>query len=243
MHDRARPAAVFSLMGITIRMAERMGLHRDGDKLGLPVLRSEERRRMWWQLQNMDISIAGLVGTISMTIYGDWDTKFPANLEDHDFRPDMQVLPPNRRGLTSMSHCLWRYKILHMQRAQRLPDGSREGLLWMVSPHVPLADKDARIDNVEKVLGEQFLQYCEPLNPLHLDIQIGVRSFALAARRTARQPALINARISEMSEQERDEFLRICVKCLEYYVLSNTTESLRGFQWQNEKFFRCLECE
>lgn len=113
----------------------------------------------------------------------------------------------------------------------------------MLSPSVPLVDKDAMLDTCEKALGEQFLQYCEPLNPLHLHIQIGVRSFILAARRSARQPALINAKISEMSQLEREDFLGLCTKCLEYYVLSARTESLRGFQWHNDNYFQWPACE
>ena len=244
MRNRARPAALFSLMGIASRIAERMGLHRDGDDLGVPVLRSEERRRIWWQLQHMEIAIAQLVGTISMTIYADWDTKVPKNLEDHDLRPDIQTLPPDRRGLTTMSHCLWRYQILAMQRIARQPDGSAtKALSWMLSPRVPLVDKDALIDATERALGEQFLQHCEPLNPLHVLIQIGIRAFILAARRNVRQPALINAKISEMSPHEREDFLRICTKCLEYYVLGETTESLKGFRWYGENSFQRAACE
>jgi len=230
MRNRARPAALFSLIGIASRIAERMGIHRDGTSLSLPPFRSEERRRVWWQLQNMEIMTAQLTGSITMTIYADWDAALPQNLEDQDLRPDMQALPPERHGLTTISSCLWRYQILYMQRRMRQPDGSRvKGISWMLSPQVSLAEKDAQIDTVEKELGSQFLQHCEPLNPLHVHMQIGVRSLVLAARRVARQPALMNAKISEMSTGERDDFLGLCMKCLEYYVLSQKTEMLRGF--------------
>lgn len=50
MRNRARPAAIFSLTGIASRIAERIGLQRDGTTLNLSHLRSEERRRMWWQV-------------------------------------------------------------------------------------------------------------------------------------------------------------------------------------------------
>jgi len=243
MHIRARPAVVFSLLGIASRIAERMGLHRDGDALGIPVLRSEERRRMWWQLQHLEMAIAHLVGSITMTIYAEWDTKLPSNLKDCALRPDMQALPPEHRGVTDMSHCLWRYQILHLQRVNRAPDGSIEGVAWLLSPHVALADKDAKIDITERTLNEMFLQYCEPLEPLHTLIQIGVRSFILAARRLSRQPALVNAKISEMSLQEREDFLGICMKSLEYYILLQKTESLQGFQWHSEVYSQWPACK
>ncbi|GAB7354459.1 hypothetical protein MBLNU459_g4942t2 [Dothideomycetes sp. NU459] len=207
MRNRAHPAAIHSLTGVASRIAERMGLHHDGDALGIPVLRSEERRRIWWQLQHMEIDMGQLIGTFSMMIYADWDTKMPSNLEDRDLHPNVQVLPPARRGLTNISHCLWRYQILNMQR-----------------------------DTMENG-GEQFLQHCEPLNPLHVHTQIGIRSFVLAARRMARQPALANVKLSDMSPREREDFLAICTKGFEYYVLSKTTDSLRGFQWHMENYF------
>lgn len=187
---------------------------------------------------------AQLTGNITMTIYADWDTLLPRNLEDHDFNPNMQTLPPDRYGLTTMSSCLWRYEILHMQRIMQQPDGVKgKGLSWMLSPQISLAEKDAMIDMVEKTLGEKFLQHCEPLIPLHVYIQIGVRALVLGARGVARQPALINAKISEMSAREREDFLRICVKSLEYYILSQKTEMLRGYNWYTESYHQWPACE
>ncbi|KAK5032822.1 hypothetical protein LTS07_004232 [Exophiala sideris] len=240
MRDRTRPAAIYSLMGVAVRIAERMGLHRDADMFDLGVVRSEERRRIWWQLQYMEIAIARLVGSLSMTLYAGWDTKPPANLDDEDLhRPGLRSLPVERTGLTSMSHCLWRYSILHMQRENmRQPGGMPESLSWLLSPQVSIDEKDVKIDAIESALGAKFLQHCELLNPLHVYIQIGIRQFLLAARRTARQPALVNAKILEMTQRERDDFLEICTKGLDYYLMSQTTESLKGYQWHNENYFQ-----
>jgi hypothetical protein len=243
MRDRARPAAVHSLMGIASRIAERVGLQRDGSELGLPVLLSEERRRVWWQLQHMEVDMGRLIGTINMAIYTDWTTKLPRNLEDCDLHLNAQALPPARRGLTTISHCLWRYQILEMQRNRWQLHGTKEALSWMLSPRVPLSQKDTMIDDCEKALGEQFLQHCEPLNPRHVHIQIGVRSFVLAARRMARQPALKNVKVSDMLPNEREEFLGISTKCLEYYVLSKVTEALSGFWWHMENYFPWPACK
>ena len=63
MRNRAHPAAIHSFIGIAVRIAERIGLHRDGDELGITVLRSEEGRRIWWQLQHMEIDMGLLIGS------------------------------------------------------------------------------------------------------------------------------------------------------------------------------------
>jgi hypothetical protein len=242
MRERAQPAAIWACMGIANRIAERMGLHRDGAALGLSVLRSEERRRIWWQLQFMEIPMGMRLGTISLGLYADWDTKLPSNLEDSDVKSGMTALPPAREGLTSVSHCLWRYEILHQQREMRQENGRIDGIAWLLSPEVPIATKDSRINGLERVLAEKFLQYCEPLDPLHLYIQIGIRSFILAGRRTVRTPSLLDAKLSAMSMQQRDDFLSLSKKILEYYLLSHTTESLNRFRWNFDNDFQWPAC-
>jgi hypothetical protein len=247
MRDRADPAALFSLMGLASRVAVRMGLHRDGELLGLSVVRAEERRRMWWQLQFMEIAIARLVGSLSLGLFAEWDSRMPLNCEDGDFFEGGGV-PRERKGLTSMSQCLWRYDILSSQRQMRhqpslaateVGAGAvREDLLWLLSAQIPLSTKDAKVDVVEQMLGAKYLQHCELVNPLHVYIQVGIRQFLLTCRRTVRQPGLVNAKISSMSRAERDEFLHLCVKGLEYYVLSQTSEMLERFRWGNESYFQ-----
>ncbi|KAK7959112.1 Zn2/Cys6 DNA-binding protein [Apiospora aurea] len=240
MNCIARPPAMFALMGIATRIAERMGLHRDGDLLGLGVLRSEERRRMWWQLQFLEIAVARHVGSIPLSLFAGWDTKLSSNLEDADLAADTRTLPAGRRRLTGMSHGLWRYDILHAQREMRRAHDGDKGLTWLLSPRVPLADKDALLDEVETMLGTKYVRHCELLNPLHVLIQLGISSYLLAARRTARQPALVNAKLSEMSRKERDDMLDICTKLMDYSIITRTTESIKGFLWHDDNYFQWI---
>ena len=130
-----------------------------------------------------------------------------------------------------------------MQRETKGVNEAIQGLGWMLSPEVPLHEKDAKIDMLEKIFGEKFLQYCNPLDPLHTYIQIGIHQMILAARQSARQPTLVNAKFSAMSRDERDEFLKLSVKGLQYYIMSQTTESLRGYRWNNDSFFQYIACE
>ena len=235
MRNRANYSTSFSLLGIAIRIAQRLGLHRDGSVFGLSPVEAEERRRIWWQMQHMEISISQLLGCISMTLYADWDTKLPANIDDADVRPDMEALPVDRPGLTSMSHCLWRYFVLYLNRAFRRPD---QGAVWMKAADGSLSDKDALLERFRKPLAEKFLQHCELVNPLHVNIQISVQSFLLAIQRAIRQPDVTNTKISEMPQSARDDFLKICTKCMDYYILAETTASIAHFRWHNQCYFQ-----
>lgn len=240
MRNRARPTALCPLMGIASRIAERMGLHHDGAPFGLSVAQVEERRRMWWQLQFMELATARLVGTLSLTIFARWTTLMPANAEDSDFAPGANPQShPSRKGLTSISPCLWRYSILQTRRAAPASPSSH---LWLVSPSLPIAAKEAQIEALENMLAERFLQHCSLLDPLHIHMHIGIHQFLLAARSHARQPALVNARISEVSAQTRDELLAICLKSAEYFVLGMTTSSIAALRWGSDMFFQVPLC-
>jgi hypothetical protein len=193
-------------------------------------------------MQHMDIMLFQVLGCLSMTLYAEWDTKLPANLDDQDFSPEMEVLPPDRYGLTSISHCLWRYHILYEQRLARHSDKFHKDFAWLTSPRVSVVEKEAYVERVSRTMGEKFVQHCELLNPLHVSIQIGIRSFILAIKRIVHQPGVANMKISNMPKRERDEFLRNTVECLEYYILGETTPSIAQFRWHNENYFQWPAC-
>lgn len=243
MRNRARPAALFSLMGIAVRIAQRMGLHRDGSFLGLPPVQAEEKRRVWWQMQHMEIMISQVLGCLSMTLYADWDAKLPANLEDSDICIGMENLPPDRCGLTSISHCMWRYLVLYQQRIRGPLDVPQKSPAWLTSSKISMAEKDAYIKQFERALGEKFIQHCELLNPLHVNIQIGISSFILAMKRIAHQPGVANTKISEIPKIDREELLKNNIKCLEYYILGETTQLIAQFRWHNENYFQWPACK
>ena len=117
-------------MGVVIRSAERLGLHRDGTFLGLSPFETERRRRIWWQLQHLDVRLAIWAGSTSLSLQAAWDTQLPLNIEDHDLDPDAVDSPKERESLTSMSYCLWQHWFLNEQRWFSRPDGSAVGFAW-----------------------------------------------------------------------------------------------------------------
>lgn len=66
--DRLNTHSMWSLMGFTVRNAEKLGIHRDGTILGLPPAETELRRRLWWQLQHLDLFPAARCGLTSSTL-------------------------------------------------------------------------------------------------------------------------------------------------------------------------------
>lgn len=88
---------VLQLLGINIRLALRMGYHRDPKHYpNLSPYEGEMRRRMWIMLCQLDTLVSfqnGLPRTIQ-TYYQ--DAELPSNLADTDFDENTEKLPPGR---------------------------------------------------------------------------------------------------------------------------------------------------
>jgi hypothetical protein len=84
-------------MGTIIRLAFRMGYHRDPSKLdGITPFDGEMRRRVWLNIFQLDALISFQLGFPSMIPTEFCDTEVPRNLEYSDLSVDMKTLPPPR---------------------------------------------------------------------------------------------------------------------------------------------------
>ncbi|CCF38865.1 fungal specific transcription factor [Colletotrichum higginsianum] len=72
------------LVGAAVRMAECMGLHRDGETYGLNPLDTHVRRLIWHQLCFLDIRTCEAQGPRPAIRREDYDTKLPLNCEEND---------------------------------------------------------------------------------------------------------------------------------------------------------------
>jgi hypothetical protein len=186
-------------------------------------------------MQSMEISIAQLLGTISMTLYSSWDVQMPGNIDDKETNTTNQILPPSKSGLTDMSNVLWRYHILYLQRSDR---ESTPRPVWMPDSPSMQSEKDSILERYRRPLADKFLQFIEPVNPLHLHVQIGIQNFLLAVQRSLRQPGRVSSRLSQMKDQEREGLLEVCQKGMEYYIMGMTLDSLRMWRWYMESYFQ-----
>ena len=84
------------ILGLIIRLATRMGYHRDPDMFPLSAFEREMRRRTWSLCMQLDLLISFQLGLPSNIQYPTWDTRPPRNLQDSDFDEDTKELPPAR---------------------------------------------------------------------------------------------------------------------------------------------------
>lgn len=102
LQGRYNRHAAWILNGVVIRIAQKMGLHRDGEMLGLGPFECEMRRRLWWQVIMLDAKYAMMTGLNHSLLPRIWDTKEPKNLNDVDMFPSATEPFQDRDGPTEM---------------------------------------------------------------------------------------------------------------------------------------------
>jgi hypothetical protein len=218
-------------MGMTVRNAEKLGLHRDGSVLGLLPVEIEDRRRVWWQLQHLDLALAVRIGLTPMTLAANWDVKLPANIEDADVTATSTTLPTDRKGLTSMSYCLFTYWVLERQRQTFLAKHGRFELSWQTNSSLSTTVKDG--------INEKFLQYCDPIKPLDILLQLFARLFI-----TSTQLRILHARVcAQGGQEERRALLTASTQTLQYNIAIQSQPMLAEFRWLSRVWFTWQACK
>ena len=88
---------VWALSGLAIRLAMRLGYHRDPDAYPeISVCEGENRRRVWAVMRQLDGLTSGQIGLPPMIQDSQCDARPPLNLLDEDYGPDSTELPLSR---------------------------------------------------------------------------------------------------------------------------------------------------
>lgn len=221
------------LSGVAIRLARKMGLHRDGTSLGLPPFETEMRRRLWWHLVHMDYRVADLLGTRPSMDLSYGDTKTPLNVDDEDMHPDMVDLPPERNGITSVVVCLIRCDIIESLR--KFPTLFPGDVRWdvLASPDITPARKDNLISQIEDSMERKYLRYCDPSNSLHTIVSVMIRSSVCKMKLFAHNPRQYANSPREVLQSERNIVFANAMKLLEYATLMQKGDNVfEKYMWQ-----------
>ncbi|KAI1494679.1 fungal-specific transcription factor domain-containing protein [Biscogniauxia mediterranea] len=85
-------------LGLIVRMAMTMGMHRDPSEFApkIPPFWAEVRRRVWYTILELDVHMSMQCNLPSCIREGDFTCQPPRNLNDEDLRPDMEEAPASR---------------------------------------------------------------------------------------------------------------------------------------------------
>ncbi|KAK3309424.1 fungal-specific transcription factor [Chaetomium strumarium] len=178
LHSRGK--GIWILNGLALRIAQALGLHRDGERLGLSPFQAELRRRVWWHIISRDGRAAedfGLQGFCSRRS----DARLPLPVDDTDLRPDMLALPPARSGVfTAMTLPLASFEITRAVR--------RLGHIAAAATPASPPDESDRVQIIQETRQrvDELLAGCNPVIPRHrlalLTSRLAMRNADLVSR-------------------------------------------------------------
>lgn len=223
--------SLYILSGISVRLARRMGLHRDGTSLRLSPFETEMRRRLWWHIVHIDCRTSDLSGAKpSMDVFLG-DTKKPLNIDDEDINPDSILFPQERKGITTIVHCLIRCDMMDFMR-KFTPKSSYIQWENISETGLSLSEKHDLINEMQDYLEEKYLRYCDPSNPLHYFASIIARSSVCKMKLFAHNPRQFADSGIKVPQTSRNIIFESGMKMMEYAKLLHNNETMKKFMWQ-----------
>ena len=138
------------IVGVSARLAMKMGYHRDPRHLiNISPFEGEMRRRTFCILEAFDLLLSFQAGLPALIQEDECDTEPPSNLFDTDFDEDCKALPPSRPPTDSTPMLYFRYKSKLAKIFRRI---YRHALSVKVSSYEETMKLDAELEEVHKAV-------------------------------------------------------------------------------------------
>lgn len=221
-HDS--PRFVWMMTGLAIRMAQALGLQRDGSHFShLSPYEIEIRRRVWWSLCLLDSRASEDQGT-DVTI-GSFDTKMPANIDDGDIEPGSSEVPVAREGITDMSFAIIWFETDQVVR-QMISLGPKED-------GSPDMEQQSRL--FEEFYGKYQKNYFQYVtDPNDIKHWVGLTIARLVTAKLSlfiHHPVLFSSPSETFSIEVRTKLLVNAIEVAEYNHALNSEEACRHWRW------------
>ncbi|KAK5993919.1 Pyriculol/pyriculariol biosynthesis cluster transcription factor 1 [Cladobotryum mycophilum] len=235
--------ASWVLSGTIVRIAQKMGYHRDGEQLNLTPFETEMRRRIWWHIVMQDSKCAMMSGLSQAWTLSNWDTKLPSNLNDADLFPGSDEPVQGRDGPTEMAFCVILHELFRFKVTYDRDDDSNvfeAAVVGQTLDEEPGSQFDTKgIFEKFRIRAQEIETRLIELENQLVDVTAGnVHIAALALR-----PMLIH-RMKEMLDPlheqpewgteifgPKDKFFKVLLMALEHKTACHERMAAAGFQW------------
>lgn len=225
------PRALSSVLGATVRIAQRMGIHDESVNCKHPALEAELRRRLWWSLILFDARISEMTDFKLSTLLPTWDCRVPSNTNDFDYRTEMRLAP---EALSVKSEALFavvraefgdfiRHCSFHL-------DFVNPALKKLARNHTASATNVDELTVFERKIEEKYLQYCDPHNPLHF-MTIWWARGQLAKHRFVKDLSEDSKVIPARTDEQRDNSISNALTMIECDTQLMSSELTAGCRW------------
>lgn len=221
---------VWTLTGLLIRLAQGLGVHRDGQQFGLSPFETEMRRRLWWQISSLDVRASEDQGTDPSISEQSFDTKFPLNINDEDIDPGMKDTPREHEGATEMTFDLIRYSMATTaRRLSYAPPGA--GRCQTLSASLGIEDKERMIEDLHQYLERKYLQHCDMNVPLHWVAATVARLILAKMWLVVHHPFSRLDAGAGLPKETKDRLFRTSLEVVEFSRLLETEKTTLKWGW------------
>ena len=222
-HDS--PRFVWMMTGLVIRMAQYLGLQRDGTHFEhLSPFEVEMRRRVWWAVCALDTRASEDQGTDLTITYGSFDTRIPSNINDVEINPETKEMPTERDGLTDMSIARIFYGIGDIVRQMMAPS--------VRGDVVGLEDQSRLLNEIYQKFEEGYCQYTTEAGNIAYWVGVNIARLVMAKMTLIMfLPVLFSSPSQHISEEIRTKLLVSAIEVAEYNHMLNAEQACRQWRW------------
>jgi hypothetical protein len=228
-HDDTR--FVWSLAGLALRIAQSLGLHRDGSVFGLSPFDTEMRRRLWWQVCILDTRASEDHGSDPSILESSFDTKFPLSINDDDLDPNSAEPPVPREGVSEMTFCLIRYEICNLTRKLTYTPPGPAPCKISGKQSLSLEEKEEMIRDCARHLEKTYLQYCEDAGPLYWVAATVARLIVAKMSLIIYHPLTQLGKPNSLSQDIKDRLFMASIEIIEYSRILESEASTKQWGW------------
>lgn len=222
------------MLGIAIRIAQRMAIHNESALAKCTVFEAELRRRLWWALALFDARISEISGHKCTTLEPSWDCRVPLSLNDSDFRPEMKAIPDIQRPITDTLFVVIRGELGDfVRRAKFHLEYTNPALKPIVSnAHNEITPGSTKLGTLEKAIEDKYLNSLDPEVPVHFFTICFTR--LMFARWRLLQ---LHSTSSSRTEAQEEVLVSFPLQMLENDTRIVTSPLTCGFAWMTNLYF------
>lgn len=222
-HDS--PRFVWMMTGLVIRMAQALGLQRDGSNFDhLTPYEVEIRRRVWWAVCLLDLRASEDQGTDLTTTSCAFDTKLPLNINDTDIDAHTIQTPSERQSVTDMTFTVVSFEICDVMRR-------------LITPAVGEGSSGVEVqrrllNEIYETLDRHYLQYSTETENITSWVAVTLTRLVIAKMTLIiHLPVLFCSPSEHLSEDIRTTLLVSAIEVAEYNHALNSEKACRHWRW------------
>lgn len=228
------PRSCTAMLGVAIRLAQCLGMHRESMLARCTPFEAEMRRRLWWCLMLYDERMGEKADHKDPVLAPTWDCRIPLSCNDSDLWPEMKEPPsPSRSRTTESLFVVIRSELGdHMRNSSWYLDFSNPCL----KPLAKELPDNGSLDALYHRLDREYLRHCDMDNRIQFFTVYLAKLYILRSRLFEHFAAFLN-RNGQQSEAERDQGLQRALDYLDCDTLITTSPLCSGYLWYMQSYF------